>query len=385
MHQIPSSGFDTECTFSLLIICTTYIDMIIPQISVVIPVYNQERYLDQCLRSVLQQDFKDIEVIVVNDGSTDKSLEVCQKYAAADSRIAIIDKRNEGQAYARRDGILKAKGEYVMFVDSDDHLPDGAFKNLLESSENRQVDLVVGNYERVYDCWGFVKQQHPINYPCGRRIERDEYRMMILGFEGLHQHPVAVYLWGRLYRRSCVVAALQENGALLFPEETNYGEDLFFNLAVMPYINNCMLTDKVVYHYRYGGVTSRHMPIIQRGCRYFDTRYEFCYTFGCQQCLPSFFFHYLSLFYQEIRMQLHFHVDSEDGIRQFISKELSERKIVRWATEKLALEDESDDKIRAVSDKDVDCIMELAFRDEKRMWRHYLMKDIVLFCQKLFG
>lgn len=92
-----------------------------PQISIIVPVYNAEKFLPQCIESLLAQTFQDIEIILVNDGSTDSSLDICEKYAKIDTRITIISKDNEGVAKARRDGIMKASAEYITFIDSDDY------------------------------------------------------------------------------------------------------------------------------------------------------------------------------------------------------------------------------------------------------------------------
>lgn len=351
-----------------------------PTISVIIPVYNQEKYAGKCLRSVLEQEFSDIEVIVVNDGSTDGSLLICKKFAGEDVRVTVIDKPNEGQTLARRDGLLKARGEYVCFVDSDDYLESNALETLISATENRQIDLVIGNYDRVYDKWGLVRSKPAKWHGCEHIIERPEYQEMMLGFQGLHQNASAVYMWGRLYRLQCVLKAMGERGDLMFPK-TLSGEDLFFNLAVMPYINSMKMTNKVVYHYRYGGVSSHYLPVLRDGTLYFDTRYDYCLEFHCQHCLPSFFYHYLSFLYMEIRMQIHYNVDTEEGIRRYVEKEINDRKIVRWAQENIK---DNNEKAMAVAQGNVDLIMYYALRDERKLRKHYLVKKCILWCQKVF-
>lgn len=356
-----------------------------PAISVIIPVYNQEKYVGKCIRSVLGQYFQDYEVILVNDGSTDKTLTICQKYARQDTRISIIDKKNEGLAFARRDGLLQAKGVYIAFVDSDDYIEKNAFETLIGLSKHQEIDLIVGNYDRVYDSYGLIRQRNNAKVYINRPIEKDDVKSLFLGTEGIQQHSVAVYVWGRIYRKSCVLQAYRERGDMLFPQETNAGEDMFFNLTVMPYIKRLWITDEVVYHYRYGGMTSRYLPIVKNGKRYFDLRYDYCVEFQCQDCLNPFFYHYLSLFYQDVRMQMHFHIGTDDTIREFISRELKERKIVLWAKNHFYNEETNNIKIKAILDDDVEGIMDLARQDEKRLWLHYLMKSGVVLYQKLLG
>lgn len=120
-----------------------------PKVSVIIPVYNVEKYLAECLNSVLGQTLKEIEVICVNDGSTDRSLEILQQYREKDNRITIIDKSNAGYGHTMNCGLNKATGEYVAFLESDDYITDGAYEILYNEAENVQADIIKGNYVEV--------------------------------------------------------------------------------------------------------------------------------------------------------------------------------------------------------------------------------------------
>jgi glycosyltransferase involved in cell wall biosynthesis len=114
-----------------------------PQISVIIPVYNTEKYLPACLDSVCSQTFQDIEIICVNDGSTDKSGEILAKYAERDKRIIVINQENAGQSKARNVGLNIAKGSYINFVDSDDRLPNFALQTLCQIAQTTGSDVVM--------------------------------------------------------------------------------------------------------------------------------------------------------------------------------------------------------------------------------------------------
>lgn len=114
-----------------------------PQISVIIPVYNTEKYLPACLDSVCSQTFQDIEIICVNDGSTDKSGEILAKYAEQDKRIVIINQENKGLSGARNTGIQKTNGQYICFVDSDDRLPNFALQTLHQIAQTTDADVVM--------------------------------------------------------------------------------------------------------------------------------------------------------------------------------------------------------------------------------------------------
>ena len=103
-------------------------------VSVIIPIYNTQDYLEECIKSVVNQKYSQLEIILINDGSTDMSGEICRKWAALDSRIRYVEKENEGQGIARNLGIQMAKGKYIVFIDSDDYM---------------EYDLISGAYDRI--------------------------------------------------------------------------------------------------------------------------------------------------------------------------------------------------------------------------------------------
>ena len=120
------------------------------KISVIIPVYNVEKYLSECLDSIVNQTLKEIEIICVNDGSTDNSLSILKEYAFKDNRIKIINKENEGQGYARKVGLDSATGKYILFCDSDDYYAElTAFEKLYNCAEDKETDLVTFDFFRL--------------------------------------------------------------------------------------------------------------------------------------------------------------------------------------------------------------------------------------------
>ena len=120
-------------------------------VSVIVAAYNIEGYIERCLNSIVNQTFKDLEIIVVNDGSTDKTLKKIQDIAEKDSRIIIIDKVNGGVNSARNTGLKKSKGEYILFVDGDDWLELDAIDKLYKNIKDRNLDVLVYNAYNAYN------------------------------------------------------------------------------------------------------------------------------------------------------------------------------------------------------------------------------------------
>lgn len=120
-----------------------------PKISVIIPVYNTERYLDKCLTSVINQSFKDIEIILINDGSIDNSYKICQKYQKKDSRIRLFNQENRGQGFARNFGIIQSKSDFIFFLDSDDFIEPDTIEQLYNQVIFDKSDIVIGGWEKV--------------------------------------------------------------------------------------------------------------------------------------------------------------------------------------------------------------------------------------------
>lgn len=133
-----------------------------PQVSVIIPVYKAEKYLEKCVRSVLNQTFHDLEVILVDDGSPDSSGQICEEYAKKDSRIKVIHQKNAGVAVARNVGLDLAAGEYITFVDSDDYIRPQMYEEMLKCAQNNHCDLVMCDCMKVYSDGRKVMYSHNI-------------------------------------------------------------------------------------------------------------------------------------------------------------------------------------------------------------------------------
>ena len=214
-------------------------------ISVIIPIYNAEKYLHRCVQSVLSQTYTDIECILVNDGSCDSSLRLCQLYARKDARVIVLDKKNEGVDRARFEGLNHARGEFVTFVDSDDWLELNALDELIKPMMEHEVDVVVGMKRNVYNVGRFFirdRRKH-ISKNTNKLISHEEMMdQYYLSFFGINILPVSI--WATMYRRSTL------NEVNLPPCGLSFGEDLVFNMKLMPCVRGYYMIDKIVYNYR---------------------------------------------------------------------------------------------------------------------------------------
>ena len=214
-------------------------------ISVIIPVYNAANYLQRCVASVLCQTYTDIECILVNDGSKDKSLQLCQSYAKKDSRIIVVDKENEGVDKTRFEGLKHASGEFVMFLDSDDWLERDAVENLMKPMSQFEADVVVGQIRNVYHvAFLYLRDWRQKSLKNANKLISHEEMMedYYLSFFGINILPVS--MCATLYRRSVI------NQAQLQPSGLGFGEDLAFNMKLMPYVQKYYMIDKIIYNYR---------------------------------------------------------------------------------------------------------------------------------------
>lgn len=145
------------------------------KISIIVPVYNTEKYLSKCLNSLIKQTYKDIEIIVVNDGSKDKSLEIAKKFAKQDNRIKVFNKENGGLSSARNFGIEKASGEYIGFVDSDDYIKENMFEILYNMIKEANAKIAICGWYLVED-----SQIRTCNFKCKKLVLNDEQAIDML-------------------------------------------------------------------------------------------------------------------------------------------------------------------------------------------------------------
>lgn len=210
-----------------------------PKVSVIIPVYNAEKYLNKCLESLINQTLSDIEIICINDGSTDNSLKILQEYAQKDSRIRIIDKKNEGQGKARNLGIELANGEYLAFVDSDDWCELNMYEELYITAKNNDADLVECSFKIYNDSLNAIYNGIGLD---GAKFDKSfhwtELKDKTLLFENI---PAP---WNKLCRTKIVKSENIRFGT------TQFAEDVFFSLRIRILASKTVFINKELYVYR---------------------------------------------------------------------------------------------------------------------------------------
>lgn len=208
--------------------------VITPLISVIIPIYNVEKYLRRCLDSVVGQTFKDMEILCVDDESTDGSLVILEEFAAKDSRIKIIQKENGGVSSARNAGMRVAKGEYIGFLDSDDWIDLDFYEKLYAAAKKYDADSACASIKRPHAS-GRVRDKVIFDKEELLKTAVKKYRK--------HDIPRFCYVWNKIYRRS----ELERQG-LIFKEGVLF-EDIYFTIRFLYFSGSMVTVPGIIYHY----------------------------------------------------------------------------------------------------------------------------------------
>ena len=209
------------------------------KVSVIVPVYNGEKSIERCAGSILNQDYPELELILVDDGSRDRSWEIIQAIAAADHRVKAIHQENGGVSSARNRALAEASGTYVQFADVDDWLPMDATKMLVREMEEQSAELVVGDFYRIVD--GNVSEKGSIEMGGALTLQQYANAMML--------SPADLYygvLWNKLYRRDII-----EQYSIRMDENISYSEDMIFNLEYLLHVKSVAILKAPVYYYQY--------------------------------------------------------------------------------------------------------------------------------------
>lgn len=214
-------------------------------ISVIIPVFNTESFLNRCVKSVLSQDYNNLEVILVNDGSTDSSAEICNNFASVDKRVKVLHKTNGGASSARNAGIVAATGKYITFVDSDDTINPMLFNTLLKAIKESKSDISFCNITTVVTSTHRLPEQMRNENTI---IPKNNALTMLL-----YQKEMSVSVYGKLYNRQ-LFASEQ------FRNDITYGEDLEINYKLFSKARRIAMNSSSGYYYLLHDASIMHAP-----------------------------------------------------------------------------------------------------------------------------
>ena len=202
-------------------------------ISIIVPVYKVETYLPTCIDSIINQTYKNIEIILADDGSPDNCPDICDEYAKRDSRIKVIHKENGGLSDARNAGLEIAAGDYIGFVDSDDYIASDMYETLLNEAENNEAEIVMCRAYNVYD-------DDTTHYP----TEKKEIQMFSGNdiLSALYDKQLDNFAWNKFYKRSLF-------DKIRYPKGKIY-EDLFTTYKLLDMCNKVVLDNSRLYYYR---------------------------------------------------------------------------------------------------------------------------------------
>lgn len=230
------------------------------KVSVIVSVYNTEKYLDKCLKSISAQSIDNMEIIAVNDGSSDKSLDIIKKFMKTDSRIRLFDMKNGGVSKARNIGIENARGKYFICIDSDDYIHKNMIEDLYNKAEATGSDMAVCNIVKVY---GGGKVMPPmIKFPKDEVITVPENNYQFIADVFSEKKQIGGSVGTKLFKTETVL----KSGVKFEERDEIYAEDAFFIMNVLKYINKAAVLDKPYYYYyqRKDSVSNTFKPNLTR-------------------------------------------------------------------------------------------------------------------------
>ena len=272
-------------------------------ISVIVPVYNVEKYLEECLDSIQRQSYVDIEVILINDGSTDNSKEICEKYCKQDSRFLLITQENQGLSAARNSGVAASTGEFIAFVDSDDIILPNYLETLMHYMRE-DVDIVESQFT-------ISKEE----------FLAESYKELTILFEGNSQEAVKIFpkhvlnvnAVTKLYRRSIVEAVPYIDGVIF--------EDVYCGIGMLKYIRKIIKIDYKGYYYRQRQASIMHRTFTPKNLDIFTVSDKLIELYSDrEELLPyiaSFLVHLATMHY-------HSYVKKGNPYREFYNQKLDE-------------------------------------------------------------
>lgn len=269
-----------------------------PKISIIVPVYNGAEFLRPCIDSILGQTFPDLEVILVDDGSTDESPAICDRYAAQDNRVICIHQENAGAAAARNCGLKASTGKYIAFVDSDDWIDQDMYETMVNAAEERNCDLVICDCLKESEAGSCIYTHELPGGYYDREAMVAQYFPQLLMPDSM-EYPVTISNWLLLIRRETI-----EENRLSFPEGMRFSEDLLFGSEVGYYAQSMTyLKGYTPYHYRQNPASVTHtafkdkwpllLELYRRIRKSFQEKANYDFTPQIQRCML--FFVYMAM------------------------------------------------------------------------------------------
>ncbi|ETJ20217.1 Glycosyltransferase family 2 [human gut metagenome] len=211
-----------------------------PFLSIIIPVYNAENYLNECIEALLNQKFKDCEFIFINDGSTDKSINIIKEYISRDSRIKLLNQKNKGVSEARNIGILNSSGRYITFVDADDCIDKYIYEKVNQFLSKNNWDVLIYNIEEEIDG---IKNIIKYDFPSEKTFEEEYIKENIIPI--FIREDKLNSVCNKVYKKSFI-----SSYKIKFPKGVALGEDCIFNINVFNQISTCGYLNYTGYYYR---------------------------------------------------------------------------------------------------------------------------------------
>lgn len=241
-------------------------------VSVVVPVYNSAKYLQKCIDSIISQNYMDLQILLIDDGSTDGSGQICDEFAGKDSRIEVFHVENSGVSEARNRGITESKGEYIAFVDSDDFVGENHIRSLADAQEKE------GNQTLICKGYTYFKQNKFItNESADRTFDVSEFYELKSNW--YINSPV-----NKLYRRDVI-----QSSNITFPKEISIGEDLIFNLQYLKHsgVKRIRLLEDDDYYYRQDTDSSLTKKYYPEYYKISEEQYHLTYDLMCELGAPD--------------------------------------------------------------------------------------------------
>lgn len=346
-------------------------------ISIIMPIYNAEKFLKKSINSVLNQTYKNFELILVNDGSIDKSLSICKSYAEKDNRIKILNQKNQGVVFARRNGVKIATGEYIIFVDSDDWVESVFIEKLYSEIQRTQSDIGVCKRSKTLNKFTYIKKDVNGNfnrfYSKKAEYDKDEIKNIIVKsffFSGCFPCE----LTARIYKRS-----LFENSGKYAKKIKFYGEDIYLNFELFLKADKVILLDEVLYYYRKGGGTSNYMKDyfddIVSGLKIKHRIIAEYYEDSKDEILPTMYMNFLEL-YKSCVFDLAYSRFDKETIKKIIKEQLENEAVVNAVS---FMKDKNFDIefVKAISEKNVEYLYRISIENRrKRFLKDRIMKII---------